>query len=187
MNIIIEGLWFSPRERFIEEIASNKPENINNVLCCQQILPGDNFKEIIRALTSSASTWRSFATLTDDHTVFEGSPMSLQAYTSALLEDKQEHNLFKQITDGLEELNNPPHLIVIMLCDPLDAPERHHDLYVDMTLDEIERTQDALIQWSQDMQQKGCQVINIKPPKSELDWDRWYTGVMSIINTYTKG
>lgn len=185
MKIIVEGLWFSPRERFIESLASDKPEWLDRVSPCPSVSPFSDFKSWMTSLTRSSETWRSSDP--SEVTVFEHCPQSIPAYTKIFSRDEgdlgdQEHGLLVSIINGLSELLPQADVVLLMLCKPLDTPERHAGLHKELPLHVIEDLQMSLVKWAESMRdEQGARVIAIAPPKQDQTWESWYRGTLHVL------
>ena len=186
MNIIIEGLWFSPKERFIEQLAKNKPSWVDHIVPCPSISPTGDFKSWVTALTRSCEQWRTRCS-NDEIVVFENSPQSITAYTKVTSRAEgslgdSEHGLLESMIHGLSELLPKADVVILMLCKPLDVPERHTGLHQDMPLHVIEELQMSLVHWAESMRDnEDTRVLAIAPPKKDQTWESWYKGTLYIL------
>jgi hypothetical protein len=186
MNIIIEGLWFSPKEQFIEQLAKDKPDWVDHIAPCPAVSPTGDFKSWMTSLTKASEQWRARAA-SGDIVVFENSPHSITAYTEILARSEgvlgdQEHGLLVSIIEGLSELLPKADVVILLLCKPLDTPKRHAGLHKKIPLHVIEELQMSLVHWAEGMRdQEGARVIAVAPPKKDQTWESWYHGTLHIL------
>lgn len=185
MNIILEGLWFSPKERFVEALAKQKPEWVSHIAPCPTITPTVDFKAWMTTLTKSSKQWRSRAS-SEEVVIFENSPFSLPAYTEVFCQDNglsgdEEHGLLVSIIEGLSETLSKPDAVLLFLCKPLDTPERYAGLHKEMNLHTIEELQASLVRWAEQMRDNGIQVLAVMPPKRDQTWESWANGTLHVL------
>lgn len=181
MRIVLEGIWGSPLNYLVEQLAERGEVPFDRIKICIPPPPFNGLKGWTYALTENMRIWKEQDDQEDKVYFYEHSVWSSYAFARALTDDSQmskdELALFEDMTTSLSELHKLPDCIIYCHCFPQEAHKRLVDkeevcAYIEE--DGLRDTSKSMIAWLDEMKAKGVKVFELPPPLNEDSMDNWY-------------
>jgi deoxyadenosine/deoxycytidine kinase len=181
MRIVFEGIWGSTIDYLIKRITEDQEVPFDRVKVSIPPPPFNGLRGWTYALTENMEIWKQQNETEEDIVLYQHSVWSSYAFASALVEESvfanDELSLFKDMCEGLSELNNLPDYIVYCHAFPKTAHQRlKREKSICSTINEhgLMETSKSLIAWLDEMKDKGVKVIEFPPPFSDDELEQWY-------------
>lgn len=187
MKIVFEGIWGSPVDYLMEEVVKNQELPYDRVKVCIPPPPFNGIRGWTYALTENMRIWREHDDKPEDIIIFQHSVWSSYAFAKALVGDtqleKDEISLFKEMTDGISEVNNLPNVVVYCHSFPTSAHnnlKERSSVCSQITEEELNKLNIVMVEWLDEMKSKGVQVIELCPPYMD-NVESWYRTAIATL------
>lgn len=194
MRIVFEGIWGSTVDYLLEEIIKNQDLPYDRVKVCMPPPPFNGIRGWTYALTENMRLWREYDEHPGEIVLYQHSVWSSYAFARGTVGDtqldKDEINLFREMTDGIAEVHDLPDLIVYCHTFPEVASkklEEQGSVCAEITEQSLSNTSFAMVEWLDEMYRKGVKVVELVPPYKE-DIEPWYRSsvktLQKVVNNF---
>lgn len=189
MRIVIEGIWGSLVDSLVDKIIKDQAIPYDRVRLSVPPPPFNGIRGWTYALTENMRTWREHEDHEGEVILFQHSVWSSYAFARSIIGDSQlekdEIDLFREMTEGIAEVHSLPDLIFYCHTFPEAALQRLKDtdsICAQLTEQDLSNTSYSMVEWLDEMRGRGVKVIEFPPPyKADMEtWNQY------AINTLQK-
>ena len=188
-RVVVEGVWGSNIDRFVKSLISEG--RFDEVAFTQAPSPFFGIRGWTKSFNEGLNTWRkSYETesILYYRTVWSAYPYAKNFSSNEGL-DKDERELFKSMTESVEELLELPDVIIYCHSTPKEAIknlEQEDSICALLGEEKLKDISISMIEWLDDMKRKGVTILELPPQAPFMDYDTWYRfAIKEMIRLFT--
>ena len=188
-RVVVEGVWGSNIDRFVKSLISEG--RFDKAVFTQAPSPFFGIRGWTKSFNEGVNAWRK--PQESESVLYYRTVWSAYSYAKNFVSneglDQEERELFKSMTESVEELLELPSVIIYCHSTPSEAIKNLNEEDSICALLGEEKLKDismSMIEWLDDMKRKGVTILELPPQAPFMDYETWYRfAIKEMIRLFT--